>query len=295
MERYEKTKEERETRESKRFAEILSDRIRQLASGKLDQDSLSNGHFCEDQRVPTRSGEASLSSLEGSNYGDRRVAHWRGKTHRSRQVSQTEEFDESLTNTSGSRVPMRSGETSLSSLEGSRYRDRRVAHGRDMRDRSGRFSQTKEFDESLNSEVQKKNSLMRDEREWIRLTQVARKKDYVCLERINGKLVNIVKGLELHTCVFNATEQKTIVDYVYSLPEMGRKNELRGILWHLTGTVFLRLAEFDSDLGESLGPGRISCSYEIIGNWSSLSRPSKYYMDFAANLVSAWFKGLVHI
>ncbi|KAL4187520.1 hypothetical protein AMTRI_Chr09g19380 [Amborella trichopoda] len=98
-----------------------------------------------------------------------------------------------------------------------------------MRDRSGRFSQTKEFDESLNSEVQKKNSLMRDEREWIRLTQVARKKDYVCLERINGKLVNIVKGLELHTCVFNATEQKTIVDYVYSLPEMGRKNELRGM------------------------------------------------------------------
>ncbi|ERM98640.1 hypothetical protein AMTR_s00109p00099300 [Amborella trichopoda] len=95
-----------------------------------------------------------------------------------------------------------------------------------MKDRSGQ-SQTKEFDESLNSEVQNKSSLMRDEREWIRFTQVVRKKDYISLERINGKLVNIVKGLELHTCVFNATEQKTIVDYVYSLQEMGRKNELR--------------------------------------------------------------------
>ncbi|KAL0905717.1 hypothetical protein M5K25_024155 [Dendrobium thyrsiflorum] len=36
------------------------------------------------------------------------------------------------------------------------------------------------------------------------------KKDYVCLERINTRLVNILDGLELHIGVFNSMEQKEI-------------------------------------------------------------------------------------
>ncbi|ERN01658.1 uncharacterized protein LOC18429743 isoform X1 [Amborella trichopoda] len=70
-------------------------------------------------------------------------------------------------------------------------------------------------------------SMSRDERERIRFMQVQRKKAYVCLERVNGRLVNILQGLELHTGVFSVAEQKKIVNYVYNLQEMGRKKQLK--------------------------------------------------------------------
>ncbi|CAL5366229.1 unnamed protein product [Camellia sinensis] len=66
------------------------------------------------------------------------------------------------------------------------------------------------------------------QREYIRFSSVDRKKDFICLERVQGKIVNILKGLELHTGVFNDAEQKKIVDYVYKLQEMGKKGELKG-------------------------------------------------------------------
>ncbi|XP_061360945.1 RNA demethylase ALKBH9B-like [Gastrolobium bilobum] len=56
---------------------------------------------------------------------------------------------------------------------------------------------------------------------------VRRKKDFICFERVHGKLVNILKGLELHMGIFSAAEQKRIVSYVASLQEMGRKGELK--------------------------------------------------------------------
>ncbi|XP_028106339.1 RNA demethylase ALKBH9B-like isoform X1 [Camellia sinensis] len=65
------------------------------------------------------------------------------------------------------------------------------------------------------------------QREYIRFSSVDRKKDFICLERVQGKIVNILKGLELHTGVFNDAEQKKIVDYVYKLQEMGKKGELK--------------------------------------------------------------------
>lgn len=70
--------------------------------------------------------------------------------------------------------------------------------------------------------------LSRDQREYIRFTNVKRKKDFACFERINTKLVNILDGLELHTGVFSAAEQKRIVDYVYELQEMGKNGKLKG-------------------------------------------------------------------
>ncbi|XP_028094425.1 LOW QUALITY PROTEIN: RNA demethylase ALKBH9B [Camellia sinensis] len=59
------------------------------------------------------------------------------------------------------------------------------------------------------------------------LSDVKRKKDFICLERFKGKIVNILEGLELHTGVFSAAEQKRIVDFVYSLQERGKKGELK--------------------------------------------------------------------
>ncbi|KAK9129539.1 hypothetical protein Sjap_010026 [Stephania japonica] len=70
-----------------------------------------------------------------------------------------------------------------------------------------------------------KTELSREKREYIRFMNVQRNKDFICLERVNGKLVNILDGLELHTGVFSAAEQKRIVNYVYELQEKGRNGE----------------------------------------------------------------------
>ncbi|KAL6993443.1 RNA demethylase alkbh9b [Sarracenia purpurea var. burkii] len=76
-------------------------------------------------------------------------------------------------------------------------------------------------------EVRQKPGLSRDQREYIRFCNVKRKKDFICLERVNGRFVNILDGLELHTGVFSAAEQKRIVDFVHLLYEMGKKGELK--------------------------------------------------------------------
>lgn len=72
-----------------------------------------------------------------------------------------------------------------------------------------------------------KTELSRDQREYIRFSNVKRKKDFICLERIDGKIVNILEGLELHTGVFSAAEQKRIVDSIYHLQDDGKKGQLK--------------------------------------------------------------------
>ncbi|OMO57057.1 Oxoglutarate/iron-dependent dioxygenase [Corchorus capsularis] len=77
------------------------------------------------------------------------------------------------------------------------------------------------------SKVVEKPKLPRDQREYIRFMNVKRKKDFICFERVRGRLVNIVEGLELHTGIFSAAEQKRIVDHIYELQEMGEKGKLK--------------------------------------------------------------------
>ncbi|KAJ4822187.1 hypothetical protein Tsubulata_022725 [Turnera subulata] len=71
------------------------------------------------------------------------------------------------------------------------------------------------------------NGVSEEEKERTGLAKVGRKKDFVHMERVNGKPTNILEGLELHTEVFDAEEQKAIVDCVYNLQRMGRKRQLR--------------------------------------------------------------------
>ncbi|KAG2604074.1 RNA demethylase ALKBH9B-like [Panicum virgatum] len=71
-----------------------------------------------------------------------------------------------------------------------------------------------------------KVQLTRDQREQRRFKNVVRKKDFICLERINGRLVNILEGIELHAGVFSSAEQRRIVECVYDLQERGRRGEL---------------------------------------------------------------------
>ncbi|XP_057499795.1 RNA demethylase ALKBH9B-like isoform X1 [Actinidia eriantha] len=72
-----------------------------------------------------------------------------------------------------------------------------------------------------------KMELSRDQREYFRFSNVKRKKDFICLERVEGKIVNVLDGIELHTGVFSAAEQKRIIDFVYELQEKGKKGELK--------------------------------------------------------------------
>ncbi|KAK3184837.1 hypothetical protein Dsin_032123 [Dipteronia sinensis] len=69
--------------------------------------------------------------------------------------------------------------------------------------------------------------LSEEQQEQIRFSQVGRDKDFVHVERIDGRAKNVIQGLELHTKVFNAEEQKRIVEYVYNLQHKGRKGQLR--------------------------------------------------------------------
>ncbi|GLJ44270.1 hypothetical protein SUGI_0926090 [Cryptomeria japonica] len=94
------------------------------------------------------------------------------------------------------------------------------------------IAQEEEEEEEVESARQQgqgmgKRVLSRDEREYFRFMRVGRKKDYACIERVNGRPVNIVQGLELHTGVFSAAEQKRIVDFIYQVQQQGRNKQLK--------------------------------------------------------------------
>lgn len=87
-----------------------------------------------------------------------------------------------------------------------------------------------DFEIKLNNEPSRSvigNDLSEDRKEFIRFGQVGRQKDFVHYENVNGKQINVLKGLELHTNVFNPDEQKEIVKLVYSLQRMGQNRQLR--------------------------------------------------------------------
>ncbi|KAI0497999.1 hypothetical protein KFK09_021240 [Dendrobium nobile] len=68
--------------------------------------------------------------------------------------------------------------------------------------------------------------LLDEEDEANRFANV-RKKDFNRWERVKGRMINILDGLELHTGVFSAAEQRRIVDCIYDFQEKGRKGKLR--------------------------------------------------------------------
>ena len=47
------------------------------------------------------------------------------------------------------------------------------------------------------------------------MQRVRRKKDFRHMERVDGRMVNVLRGLQLHTGVFSPAEQQRIVDYVH--------------------------------------------------------------------------------
>ncbi|WOL17845.1 hypothetical protein Cni_G26638 [Canna indica] len=58
-------------------------------------------------------------------------------------------------------------------------------------------------------------------------SKVKRKKDFKRMERVNGRWINVLQGLELHTGIFTPEEQKKIVDCIVQFQEKGREGLLR--------------------------------------------------------------------
>ncbi|XP_019170336.1 PREDICTED: RNA demethylase ALKBH5-like [Ipomoea nil] len=77
------------------------------------------------------------------------------------------------------------------------------------------------------SRVNYKGLSEEEKREQTKFAQVKRKKDFVHYERVDGKKVNVVQGLELHTGIFDAEEQMKIVECVYQYQQLGQKGKLR--------------------------------------------------------------------
>ncbi|KAG2240768.1 hypothetical protein Bca52824_090513 [Brassica carinata] len=100
----------------------------------------------------------------------------------------------------------------------------------DMTQEDGLNEEEEEEEQKVSEDWTKtpqKRKLSRDEREQYRFINVKRMKVFSCYEKVKGRRVDILDGLELHTGVFSAAEQKRIVDYVYELQEKGRKGELQ--------------------------------------------------------------------
>ncbi|CAN8327950.1 unnamed protein product [Cochlearia groenlandica] len=97
----------------------------------------------------------------------------------------------------------------------------------DMAQEDGLEEEEEEHKEIDVTKTVEKRKLSREQREQYRFINVKKMKVFSCFERVRGKNVDILQGLELHTGVFSAVEQKRIVDYVYELQEKGRKGELQ--------------------------------------------------------------------
>uniref|UniRef100_A0ACD5T771 Uncharacterized protein n=1 Tax=Avena sativa TaxID=4498 RepID=A0ACD5T771_AVESA len=59
------------------------------------------------------------------------------------------------------------------------------------------------------------------------MSRVRRKKDFCHMDRVDGRGLNLLQGLELHTAVFSPDEQRAIVAAVLDLQDRGRRGLLR--------------------------------------------------------------------
>jgi hypothetical protein len=66
------------------------------------------------------------------------------------------------------------------------------------------------------------------EREQRRLLGLKVRKDFMCMEQVDGRHLNVVEGLELHMGVFSAAEQTRLVNMVYDFQTKGRQQQLQG-------------------------------------------------------------------
>ncbi|KAG6489444.1 hypothetical protein ZIOFF_050713 [Zingiber officinale] len=70
--------------------------------------------------------------------------------------------------------------------------------------------------------AKKETGLSREQREELHFMNVVRKKDFICLERVNDKIDNILNVLGLHTRVFSTPSKKELWIWSMSCKRKGR-------------------------------------------------------------------------
>lgn len=93
--------------------------------------------------------------------------------------------------------------------------------GNDLGDED-KFESDSEVDEKRRKDQE------RLKREKGMIGRVVRDKNMTCYERIRGREVNVLEGLELHKNLFTELEQKRLVDFILEMEEKGRNNQLPG-------------------------------------------------------------------
>lgn len=96
------------------------------------------------------------------------------------------------------------------------------------------------YDRPAKDEMAEEGTSNGEGRERSRCCMVRRKKDFAHFEHVNGKRVNILRGLELHTGVFDEDEQTRIVNFVHKLQLLGQQRKLRGTFFN-PSTTFLSM------------------------------------------------------
>ncbi|KAK7328276.1 hypothetical protein VNO77_22379 [Canavalia gladiata] len=71
------------------------------------------------------------------------------------------------------------------------------------------------------------NGFSEEQKEHIRYSHVCSKTDFTFIQRVNGRDINVLHGLQLHTQVFNSVEQTKIVESIYRLQWRGKQGKLR--------------------------------------------------------------------
>lgn len=85
------------------------------------------------------------------------------------------------------------------------------------------------LNDGISGDSSVENGFSEEEKECIRYSLVHMNNDFTLIENVNGRDINVLQGLELHTGVFNSTEQKKIVEKIYRLQWWGQHGKLKGI------------------------------------------------------------------
>ncbi|XP_050363712.1 RNA demethylase ALKBH9B isoform X2 [Argentina anserina] len=201
----------------RRCATALADRVRSLGPEASSDSKLSNPDENLSNSTPKSTDLQEASGNGDDEYDDNydSLGSWKDGAD-----GISEPYREASTSDVASRP--RSVETSNSKMS---WAD--MAQEDELEEEEELNKQPVHVDASAGDLRMTKSTLPREQREHIRFMSVKRKKDFESLERVNGKYVNVVEGLELHTGIFSAAEQKRIVDYVYDLEQKGRNGELK--------------------------------------------------------------------
>ncbi|KAL1336362.1 hypothetical protein AAHE18_10G057400 [Arachis hypogaea] len=152
-----------------------------------------------------------------------------------RKLNGTLYLDEGLESSRDARDNPVNGSSSNSESSGKRNREQRDSssngHHFDSSSPESLGSKKSDFElwinDGIGGDSKFGNEELDKQKERKRYSQVQCKKDFSLIEKVDGKCINVLQGLELHTQVFNPMEQRKIVECIYRLQWRGMQGKLK--------------------------------------------------------------------